>query len=89
MSTHFAPSPWAAACPAAKAPSLCLLLAPQPALDYATLETGRVRLSRRPGGVDKRVEQHVFATSAAARDAQVKDTGIGMPLGPPPWSPPE
>jgi hypothetical protein len=53
---------------------------------YASLECGRVGL----GGVKKRVEQHVFATFAAVQvNAQVKDTGIRMPLGPPPWRPPE
>ncbi|MGH3375082.1 MAG: hypothetical protein ACRDP6_10110 [Actinoallomurus sp.] len=46
------------------------------------------------------VEQHVFATSAAVQvkgnakatakvDALLKDTGIRMSLGPPPWRPPE
>ena len=46
------------------------------------------------------VEQHVFATSAAVQakgnakatakvDVLAKDTGIRMPLGPPPWRPPE
>jgi hypothetical protein len=53
---------------------------------YTTLR-GRVR----PDGVEKRVDQHVFAepTALPANAAQVKDTGIRMQLGPPPWSPPE
>jgi hypothetical protein len=51
-----------------------------------TSELGRVWLA----DVDKRVELHVFATSAAVQvDAQVQDTGIRMSLGPPPWRPPE
>jgi hypothetical protein len=81
VSNYFDISAWAAACPRTT------VLSPR----YATLLGdaslgGRVRL----GGVEKRVEQHVFATPVAVlRNAQVKDTGSRMSLGPPPWRPPE
>jgi hypothetical protein len=81
VSNYFDSSTWAAACPRTT------VLSPQgvTSLGYASL-LGRVR----PDGVEKRVEQHVFAKFAAARrNAQVKDTGIRMSLGPPPWRPPE
>jgi hypothetical protein len=83
VSSNFGSSEaWAAAC------SRTTVLSPRdvtfPGYDASLL--GRVR----PTGVEKRVEQHVFATFAAARsNAQVKDTGIRMSLGPPPWRPPE
>jgi hypothetical protein len=59
---------------------------PLSAVGHASLETGRERAA----GVEKRVEQHVFAKFAAVQaNAQVKDTGIRMPVGPHPWRPPE
>lgn len=89
MSNNFGSSTWAAACPQVTTLSP-RVLAPLAVLGHTTLESGRVRLSGRPGGVNKQVEQHVFATYAAARvTAQVKDSDIRMPLGPPPWRPPE
>jgi hypothetical protein len=61
-------------------------LVPLSVTAYASPEAGR----ERAGGVDRRVEQHVFAKSAAVQvNAQVKDTGIRMPKGPHPWRPPE
>jgi hypothetical protein len=61
-------------------------LVPLTAVGYASPEAGRERAS----GVEKRVEQHVFAKSAAVQvNDQVKDTGIRMPKGPHPWRPPE
>jgi hypothetical protein len=53
----------------------------------ATAARGRTRL----GGLDIRVEQHVFATLSAVQiNAQVKDAGAPMALlGPHPWRPPE
>ncbi|MFB9839383.1 hypothetical protein [Actinoallomurus acaciae] len=53
---------------------------------YASPEAGRVRRD----GVEKRVEKHVFTTLGAVQlTAQAKDAAIRMPLGPPPWRPPE
>lgn len=89
MSNYTGSSAWAAARPSA------IELSPRvPAtlsvLGSAYPEAGRDRLSGRPGGVNTQVEQHVFARfTAAASVTQVKDTDIRMPLGPPPWSPPE
>jgi hypothetical protein len=89
VSNYFGSSTWAAACPSATVASP-RVLASLAVLGHTSLETGRFRLSGRPGGVNKQVEQHVFAASAAARAvAQVKDADIRMPLGPPPWRPPE
>jgi hypothetical protein len=57
-----------------------------PPSGYVSSECGRGL----PGGVEKRVDQHVFAKfTAALINAQVKDTGARMPLGPHPWRPPE
>jgi hypothetical protein len=90
VSNDFGSSTWAAACPPASELSP-RVLAPLSVLGSAYLEAGRDRLSGRPGGVKTQVEKHVSAAFAAAARvaAQVKDTGIRMPLGPPPWSPPE
>jgi hypothetical protein len=84
VSNHIGSLTWAAACPR---PTVLAFRGVTPSsAGYASLECGRVR----PDGADKRVEMHVFATLAAAqKNAQVKDTGIRMPLGPPPWRPPE
>jgi hypothetical protein len=82
VSNYFGSSTWAAACPRTT------VLSPRDvtSLGYDASLLGRVR----PDGVEKRVEQHVFAKFAAARsNAQVKDTDIRMSLGPPPWRPPE
>jgi len=81
VSSYFGSSTWAAACPRPA------VLSPRgvtfPAYDASL---GRVL----PGGVEKRVEQHVFAELTAVRvNAQVQDTGIRMSSGPPPWRPPE
>ncbi|WP_329241387.1 hypothetical protein OG417_42160 [Actinoallomurus sp. NBC_01490] len=84
MSNHFGTQAWAAACPR---PSVLSSrgTASLPAV-YAYLEAGRVR----PDGVEKRVEKHVFTTLGAVQlNAQAKDAAIRMPLGPPPWRPPE
>jgi hypothetical protein len=80
VSNHFGSQAWAAACPRSTVSST-RGLAPA---GYARL-LGRVRSD----GVEKRVDQHVFAelTALSANAAQVKDTGIRMQLGPPPWSP--
>jgi hypothetical protein len=76
---------WSAACPRTAVLSSRGLV-PLTAVGYASPETGRERAS----GAEKRVEQHVFAKSAAVQvNAQVKDTGIRMPMGPHPWRPPE
>lgn len=88
MSNTFGSSAWAAACPVAIELSP-RVLAPLSALGSAYPEAGRDRLSGRPGGVNTQVEQHVFAKVTAAWATQVKDADIRMPLGPPPWSPPE
>lgn len=88
MSNHIDSSTWAAACP----PAIELsprVLAPLSVLGSAYPEAGRERLSDRPGGVNTQVEQHALAVFAAVQVNQVKDTGIRMPLGPPPWRPPE
>lgn len=84
MSNHIGSLTWAAARPRTTVLSP-RGIAPLSA-GYASLECGRVRAD----GVEKRVELHVFATFAAVQaNAQVKDTGIRMSLGPPPWRPPE
>jgi hypothetical protein len=76
---------WPAACPRSTVLS-SRGLAPLTAAGYASPEAGRERAN----GVEKRVEQHVFARSAAVQvNAQVKDTGIRMSMGPHPWRPPE
>lgn len=82
MSNHFGTPAWAATSPR----SAVLSTRGLTSAGYATL-LGRVR----PAGVEKRVDQHLFAELKArsANAAQVKDTGIRMQLGPPPWSPPE
>src|SRR5690349_14153368 len=88
VSNYFGSSIWAATCPAATTPSP-RVLARLSVLGsaYPGAEAGRDRLSGRPvAKVTKQVETHVFAALAAARvTAQVQDTGIRMPLGPPPW----
>lgn len=85
MSNHIGSLTWAAARPRTPVP-FSRALALLPAAGYPSLECG----TGRPSGVKKHVEQHVFATSAAVQaNAQVKDTGIRMSLGPPPWRPPE
>lgn len=85
MSNHFGSLTWAAARPrTAVLSSRTLALLPTAA--YRSLDCG----AGWSGGLEKRVEQHAFATFAAVQaNPQVKDTGIGMPLGPPPWRPPE
>lgn len=84
MSNHFGSPAWAAACPRTSVPSP-RRGASLSRVGYPTAESLRVR----PDGV-KRVEQHVFTELAALWvNAQVKDTGIRMPLGPYPWRPPE
>jgi hypothetical protein len=76
---------WSAACPRTTVLSTRGLV-PLSATGYAAPEAGR----ERAGGVDKRVEQHVFAKSAAVQvNAQAKDAGIRMSMGPHPWRPPE
>jgi hypothetical protein len=84
VSNHIGSLTWAAAC------SRSIVLSPRgvtpSSAGYAPVECGRVRAD----GVDKRVERHGFTTLAAAqKNAQVKDAGMPMPLGPPPWRPPE
>jgi hypothetical protein len=99
VSNHSGSLAWAAArprttVPSARTSSRALGLLPGGAYPSLECETGR------PGDVKQHVEQHVFATSAAVQakgnakatakvDVLVKDTGIRMPLGPPPWRPPE
>ena len=104
MSNHFGSPAWAAArprttvLPCARTSSRALGLLPGTGYPSLESETGR------PSGVKQHVEQHVFATSAAVQanvqakgnakvtakvDVLVKDTGIRMSLGPPPWRPPE
>jgi hypothetical protein len=82
VSNNIGTQPWAAAaaCPRPSVPST-RGFTPLSAL-YVAPETGR----KQRLGVDKQVETHVFAELAAA---QVKDAGIRMQLGPPPWSPSE
>jgi hypothetical protein len=70
----------AAACPRPSVLSTRGTASPSPL--YASPEAGRVRRN----DVEKPVEQHVFTKLAAV---QAKDAGIRMPLGPPPWRPPE
>ena len=85
MSNHIGSLAWAAARPRTTVLSSRTRALSLPA-GYLSLECG----TGRPGGVDKRVERHVLATFAVVQaNAQVKDTGIRMSLGPPPWRPPE
>jgi hypothetical protein len=84
VSNHIGSLTWAAACPRTTVPS-SRALALLSAVGHTSPDYGHVRLS----GGEKRVE-HVFAKFAAAQlNAQVKDTGVRMSLGPPPWRPPE
>ncbi|GLY73128.1 hypothetical protein Airi02_025570 [Actinoallomurus iriomotensis] len=85
MSNNIGTQAWAAACPR---PSVLFSRgsASLPAV-YVSPEAGHAR----PEGVaKKRVEKHVFTTLGAGQlTAQAKDAAIRMPLGPPPWRPPE
>ena len=99
MGNYFGSLTWAAARPRTTVPcarTSSRALGLLPSTGYPSLESG----TGRPSGVKQHVEQHVFATSAAVQakgnakvtakvDALVKDTGIRMSLGPPPWRPPE
>ena len=93
MSNYFNSLIRAAACPRTTVPAPRVLAPLSPAAVAADVAPGHVstELGRVwAAGIDKRVELHVFATSAVVQvDAQIEDTGNRMSLGPPPWRPPE